>query len=608
MARDADDARRAGHRRMDRDVSRRRARLARVHDRRWVDPFLTWRRDLESRRAPARTCRSSCSKGAVLRARGGRAAPNRSAPVRRRGLAARRRPTCSALDARGLARRAIALADELARRDARVTPIGRHATTSRPSARLGRSRAGALRRVVRDVSALGRTGPDAQRDFREAARAPAARSPIWVSTSSICRRFTRSAAASGRAATTRSSPEPGDPGQPVGDRLGRGRPHGGRARPRHARRLRGVPRAKPSASASRSRSTSRCSARPITPGSASIPSGSAIGPTARSSTRRTRRRNTRTSTRSTSAATTGGRSGRRCSTSTRFWVARGVRIFRVDNPHTKPFGFWEWLIDAGARALPRRDLPVRGVHPAEGDAVSGQGWLHAVVHLLHLAEHEGRSSTSYFTELTDADAARVPAAEPLREHARHPARLPAGRAAGRRSRRGSCSRRRSAPATASTAASSCARAARGPGTEEYADSEKYQIPPVGLGTAGPHQGADRACQPAPPGRARAADRPARLQFHDDRQPDLIAFSKRPDAQARPTAARAGRSELLLMVVNLDPHRMQHGFVRVPLHLLGRAAEPDRITRPRDLLDQAVYRGGASGTTCGSTRACGRDIF
>jgi starch synthase (maltosyl-transferring) len=27
-----------------------------------------------------------------------------------------------------------------------------------------------------------------------------------------------------------------------------------------------------------------------------------------------------------------------------FWVQQGVRIFRVDNPHTKPFGFWEWLI------------------------------------------------------------------------------------------------------------------------------------------------------------------------------------------------------------------------------------------------------------------------
>src|SRR5262249_43488376 len=27
-----------------------------------------------------------------------------------------------------------------------------------------------------------------------------------------------------------------------------------------------------------------------------------------------------------------------------FWVERGVRIFRVDNPHTKPLAFWEWLI------------------------------------------------------------------------------------------------------------------------------------------------------------------------------------------------------------------------------------------------------------------------
>jgi starch synthase (maltosyl-transferring) len=27
-----------------------------------------------------------------------------------------------------------------------------------------------------------------------------------------------------------------------------------------------------------------------------------------------------------------------------FWVERGIRIFRVDNPHTKPIGFWEWLI------------------------------------------------------------------------------------------------------------------------------------------------------------------------------------------------------------------------------------------------------------------------
>jgi starch synthase (maltosyl-transferring) len=36
----------------------------------------------------------------------------------------------------------------------------------------------------------------------------------------------------------------------------------------------------------------------------------------------------------------------------RFWIERGVRIFRVDNPHTKPFAFWEWLI-----ACVRADVP-----------------------------------------------------------------------------------------------------------------------------------------------------------------------------------------------------------------------------------------------------------
>jgi len=35
-----------------------------------------------------------------------------------------------------------------------------------------------------------------------------------------------------------------------------------------------------------------------------------------------------------------------------YWVARGVTVFRVDNPHTKPVAFWEWLIDE-----------VRGEHP-----------------------------------------------------------------------------------------------------------------------------------------------------------------------------------------------------------------------------------------------------
>jgi len=35
-----------------------------------------------------------------------------------------------------------------------------------------------------------------------------------------------------------------------------------------------------------------------------------------------------------------------------FWVAQGVRIFRVDNPHTKAFPFWEWAIERVRASCP----------------------------------------------------------------------------------------------------------------------------------------------------------------------------------------------------------------------------------------------------------------
>ena len=50
-----------------------------------------------------------------------------------------------------------------------------------------------------------------------------------------------------------------------------------------------------------------------------------------------------------------------------FWIEHGVKTFRVDNPHTKPPAFWEWMIrDIQARA-PRRDLFRRGVYPPQAD-------------------------------------------------------------------------------------------------------------------------------------------------------------------------------------------------------------------------------------------------
>ena len=45
-----------------------------------------------------------------------------------------------------------------------------------------------------------------------------------------------------------------------------------------------------------------------------------------------------------------------------YWIDHGVNIFRVDNPHTKPVAFWEWMIARRPGPSPRRRVLRRGVH------------------------------------------------------------------------------------------------------------------------------------------------------------------------------------------------------------------------------------------------------
>ena len=184
-------------------------------------------------------------------------------------------------------------------------------------------------------------------------------------------------------------------------------------------------------SASRSRSTSPFSAAPIIPTCASIRSGSCTGPTARSSTPRIRRRNTRTSIPSTSKREAWRELWAELKSVVDFWIEQGVRIFRVDNPHTKPFAFWEWLIAEVRRAHPDVIFLAEAFTRPEADVPAGQARLHPVVQLFHLAQHARTSSREYFTELDSAPVARFLPAESLAEHARHPAPSICSSAAGR---------------------------------------------------------------------------------------------------------------------------------------------------------------------------------
>ena len=107
-----------------------------------------------------------------------------------------------------------------------------------------------------------------------------------------------------------------------------------------------------------------------------------------------------------------------------FWVGEGVRIFRVDNPHTKPLPFWEWMI-----------ADIRGRHP---DAMFLSEAFTRPKMMYRLAKVGFSQSYTYFTwRNTKAEMTRISAradddrgrrlfpAEFFRQHARHQSLLPA---------------------------------------------------------------------------------------------------------------------------------------------------------------------------------------
>jgi starch synthase (maltosyl-transferring) len=240
------------------------------------------------------------------------------------------------------------------------------------------------------------------------------------------------------------------------------------------------------------------------------------------------------------------------------WIDRGVRIFRVDNPHTKPFAFWEWLIDATRRE-----------HP-DVIFLSEAFTRPAVLH--HLAKLGFSQSYSYFAWRNTRDELTAYVSElmtpPGRDYLRPnfwpntPDILPGYLQAGGR------------PAfmvrlvLAATLAGSygiygpafelCEDRPRGPGSEEYLDSEKYQLRHWDL--AHPWSLRGFIARVNAIRRQSAAFRnSARLRFHPTDNDRLICYSR-----------TAPDSETVVVVVNLDPRFKQAGHVDLEPAMLGRA--------------------------------------
>jgi starch synthase (maltosyl-transferring) len=259
----------------------------------------------------------------------------------------------------------------------------------------------------------------------------------------------------------------------------------------------------------------------------------------------------------------------------RHWTSHGVRIFRVDNPHTKPLEFWEWLIAEVKRTEP--DVLFLA------EAFTRPAMMH------ELARIGFTQSYTYFTwrvgksELQEYALELVEAADHMRPNffVNTPDILHASLQYG-------------GPPIFKIRAVLAAllsptygvyagyelyeHVAVRPGSEEYLDSEKYQLRPRDWShpedTLVPYLTMLNGFRRAHP----AAQWLRNLHFHEVDSPDVLCWSKQTG------------DDIVLVVLNLDPHGVRETTVHLDLPALGLGW--DDTVDVTDAVTGAVYAWGA----------------
>ncbi len=257
-----------------------------------------------------------------------------------------------------------------------------------------------------------------------------------------------------------------------------------------------------------------------------------------------------------------------------FWIERGVKIFRVDNPHTKPFPFWEWVIAEVQRDYPEVIfLSEAFTRPKVMYRLAKLGFTQSYTYFTWRTAK--RELEEYLTELTRGIPREFfrPNFWPntpdiMPEHLQFGGR-PAFIA------------RLALAATLSPsygiygpAYELCVNAAL-EGKEEYLHSEKYEIKRWDREEPGNIREFVRAVN-----RIRA-ENPAlqqfpNLRFYEIDNENLLFYER----------ATEDLSNIVLVAVNLDPFRTQSGTVKIPLERLGLGG--DRPFFVRELLSDEKY--------------------
>ena len=258
-----------------------------------------------------------------------------------------------------------------------------------------------------------------------------------------------------------------------------------------------------------------------------------------------------------------------------FWIAQGVRVFRVDNPHTKPFPFWEWLIGEVKTGHPEVIfLSEAFTRPKVMHRLAKLGFTQSYTYFAW--RNTKQELIEYFTELAQGDAREFfrPNLWPntpdiLTEYLQFTGR------AGFMLRATLAATLGASWGIYGPAFELMESTAREPGSEEYLDSEKYQQR---------HWDLDR------PDSLKAyltllnrlrRDNAAlqsdwSLRFHGVDNEALLCYSK----------CSADRANCILCVANLDVHHAQSGWLDLDLEALGLDAR--QPFQAHDLLSGARF--------------------
>jgi starch synthase (maltosyl-transferring) len=258
-----------------------------------------------------------------------------------------------------------------------------------------------------------------------------------------------------------------------------------------------------------------------------------------------------------------------------YWAEQGIRIFRVDNPHTKPFAFWEWMIAEVKREYPETIfLSEAFTRPKVMYRLAKLGFTQSYTYFAW--KNTSWELREYFEEMEEAGVAEYfrPNLWPNTPDILNEYLQKGGRPAfvTRLILAGTLG---ASYGIYGPAFELCEGRAVREGSEEYLDSEKYQIRmwdihnPNSLRDLITHVNAIRR-------NSVALQRNAGLVFHPVDNEQLLAYSK----------MSADGEEKILVVANLDPRNSQTGWVDVDVEKL--KLGKDESYQVHDLLTDVRY--------------------